>query len=120
MRQAGVYGYRPEGTHPCAGIMRYRRRERERFLSTSEIRRLGEVLAHREADHPRAVAIIRLLLLTGCRGGEIVTLKWRFYREGKLFLPDGKTGLRTVWLSLCRARSSTACPARRSGCSPRR
>ena len=99
MRQAGVYGYRPEGTHPCAGIMRYRRRERERFLSTSEIHRLGEVLAHREADHPRAVAIILLLLLTGCRGGEIVTLKWRFYREGKLFLPDGKTGLRTVWLS---------------------
>ncbi len=31
--------------------------------------------------------------------GEIVTLKWRFYREGKLFLPDSKTGPRTVWLS---------------------
>ena len=99
MRQAEVYGYRPEGTNPCAGIKRYRRRGRERFISTAEIRRLGEVLARHEADHPQAVAIVRLLLLTGCRKGEITTLKWRFYREGKLFLPDSKTGPRTVWLS---------------------
>ena len=99
MRQAEVYGYRPEGTNPCTGIKRYRRRGRERFLSTEEIRRLGEVLAHHDADRPQAVAIIRLLLLTGCRKGEIVSLKWRFYREGKLFLPDSKTGPRTVWLS---------------------
>ena len=99
MRQAEVYGYRPEGTNPCTGIKRYRRRGRERFLSTEEIRRLGEVLAHHDADRPQAVAIIRLLLLTGCRKGEIVSLKWRFYREEKLFLPDSKTGPRTVWLS---------------------
>ena len=99
MRQAEVYGYRPEGTNPCVGIKRYRRQGRERFLSTAEIRRLGEVLARYEADHPQAVAIIRLLLLTGCRKGEIVSLKWRDYREGKLFLPDSKVGPRTVWLS---------------------
>ena len=99
MRQAEVYGYRSEGTNPCAGIRRYRRRGRERFLSTAEVRRLGEVLARHETDHPQAVAIVRLLLLTGCRRGEILTLKWRFYREGKLFLPDSKTGPRTVWLS---------------------
>ena len=99
MRQAEVYGYRPEGTNPCVGIRRYRRQGRQRFLSTAEIRRLGEALTRHEANHPKAAAIIRLLLLTGCRKGEIVTLKWRFYREGKLFLPDSKTGPRTVWLS---------------------
>ena len=99
MRQAEVYGHRPEGTNPCAGIKRYRRQGRQRFLSTAEIGRLGEVLARHEVDRPQATAIIRLLLLTGCRKGEIVTLKWHFYREGKLFLPDGKTGPRTVWLS---------------------
>ena len=99
MRQAEVYGYRAEGTNPCAGIKRYRRQGRERFLSTAEVGRLGSVLASHEADHPQAVAIIRLLLLTGCRKGEIISLKWCYYRECKLFLPDSKVGPRTVWLS---------------------
>ena len=43
--------------------------------------------------------VIRLLILTGCRRGEILTLKWSDYREGHLFLRDSKTGPRTVWLS---------------------
>ena len=29
----------------------------------------------------------------------MLTLKWRDYREGKLFLRDSKNGPRTVWLS---------------------
>ena len=99
MRQAEVYGYRPEGTNPCAGIKRYRREGRERFLSAAETRSLAAVLDRFEADRPQQVAIIRLLLLTGCRASEVRTLKWRYRREGKLFLPDSKTGPRTIWLS---------------------
>ena len=48
---------------------------------------------------PRQVAVVRLLLLTGCRKSEILTLRWSDYREGHLFLRDSKTGPRTVWLS---------------------
>ena len=88
MRQAEVYGYRPEGTNPCRGIRRYRRQGRERFLSIAEIHRLGAVLARHEAHHPQATAIIRLLLLTGCRKGEIVSLKWHFYRAACKTLSD--------------------------------
>ena len=33
LREAEVYGYRREGTNPCAGLRRYRRKGRERFLS---------------------------------------------------------------------------------------
>ena len=43
--------------------------------------------------------MVRLLLLTGCRRSEILTLKWSDYRGGKLYLRDSKTGPRTVWLS---------------------
>ena len=43
-RQAEVYGYRPEGSNPCTGIKRYRRRSRERYLNNDEIRRLSHVL----------------------------------------------------------------------------
>ena len=39
------------------------------------------------------------LTLTGCRKSEVLTLRWTDYREGRLFLRDGKTGPRTVWLS---------------------
>ncbi|MCY4441631.1 MAG: integrase arm-type DNA-binding domain-containing protein [Deltaproteobacteria bacterium] len=99
MRQAEIYGYRPEGSNPCTGFRRYRRKGRERFLSEQELRRLGLVLDSREARHPREAAFIRLLLLTGCRKSEIGTLQWSDYREGRLFLRDGKTGPRTVWLS---------------------
>ncbi len=56
-------------------------------------------MEHHEADYPVYAAIIRLLLLTGCRKREIITLRWKEYREGHLHLADSKTGPRMVWLS---------------------
>ncbi len=99
MGQAELYGYRPEGSNPCTGIRRYRRKGRERFLSEPELHRLALVLDSHEARYPRETAFVRLLLLTGCRKNEIRTLQWSDYRERRLFLRDGKTGPRTVWLS---------------------
>ena len=99
MREAEAMGLRPEGSNPCRGFRRYRRKGRERFLSDDEIRRLSAALSVHEGSCPERVAIIRLLLLTGCRKGEILTLRWSDYREGRLFLRDSKTGPRTVWLS---------------------
>ena len=71
----------------------------ERFLSDDEIRRLSARLAAHEARWPQQAALVRLLLLTGCRKGELLTLQWPDYRDGHLFLRDSKTGPRTVWLS---------------------
>lgn len=99
MRGAEAMGLRPEGSNPCRGIRRYRRKGRERFLSDDEIRRLSATLSAHAGDRPGQVAVVRLLLLTGCRKGEIMTLRWSDYRDGRLFLRDGKTGPRTVWLS---------------------
>ena len=99
MKEAEAMGLRPEGSNPCRGIRRYRRKGRERFLSDDEIRRLSARLSAHAEHRPSQVAAIRLLLLTGCRKGEILTLRWSDYREGHLFLRDSKTGPRTVWLS---------------------
>ena len=99
MREAERMGLRPRDSNPCRGIRRYHRSGRERFLTDPEIRRLSERLRAHEGRRPLQVAGIRLLLLTGCRKGEILSLRWSDYRDGHLFLRDSKTGPRTVWLS---------------------
>ena len=98
LRKAELLGHRPPGSNPCTGVRRYRVRPRGRSLTAEEIRRLGAVLAGQGDDARHAVAVVRLLLLTGCRQGEVRGLRWEDYREGHLFLRDGKTGPRTVWL----------------------
>lgn len=99
LRQAEIYGYRPEKSNPCRQVRRYPERGRERFLTRPEIRELGRALGKAQGQSPLQVAIVRLLVLTGCRQSEIRTLRWRDYREGHLFLSDSKAGPRTVWLS---------------------
>jgi len=92
MKEAELLGLRPEGSNPVRGIRRYRRKGRERFLSDEELRRLARCLSVREAERSLEVAAVRLLLLTGCRCGEVLTLRWTDYREGHLHLRDAKTG----------------------------
>ena len=99
LKEAERMGYRPEGSNPCLGIRRYRRKGRERYLSDAEIGRLAVRLSVHEGERPLHVAAVRLLLLTGCRKSEVLTLRWSDYGEGRLFLPDSKTGPRIVWLS---------------------
>ncbi|MXY33256.1 MAG: DUF4102 domain-containing protein, partial [Boseongicola sp. SB0664_bin_43] len=68
-------GLVPEGSNPCRLVERNRERRRERFLTDAEFRRLGRVLDEAEACRGvsvHAIAAIRLLLLTGCRKGEIL------------------------------------------------
>ena len=86
--------------NPAIGINKYRPKARERFLSEQELRRLGEVLDDtlRQGTNPYAVAAIRLLLLTGCRRNEILSLCWDWvdYDRGMLKLPDSKSGAKIV------------------------
>ena len=95
----------PEGvTNPCRYVVKYRERPRERFLTEEELRRLGQVLSKARDEGGAsiyAVAAIRLLLLTGCRRNEILTLRWTDVDldRGELNLADSKTGARSVCLS---------------------
>ena len=84
-------------TSPTRGIRRNRRPALTRFLSREEIARLHRVLdAQTREDSRRQADIIRLLLLTGCRRGEIVQLRWSEVHDDALALSDTKTGPRKV------------------------
>jgi len=64
--------------NPARGVDREPVRKLERFLSNAEIARLADALdvAMAATGNPYPVAAIKLLLLTGCRKGEIVGLEW--------------------------------------------
>lgn len=112
--------------NPTSGLDRNPEQHRERFLTPDELRRLGKALRDAEtiglawlvdesqpkAKHipkdkrsrvvdPYAVAAIRLLMLTGARLREILEARWDYidWERGMMFLPDSKTGRKTIYLS---------------------
>jgi integrase len=113
-------------TNPRTGVKGFADNKSERFLSPDELRRLGDTLKLAESDglpwkfndgkltkhrplnaenqreqiDPFAIAAIRLLLLTGCRAGEILNLRWCDvdFERSCLNLPDSKTGRKAVTL----------------------
>ena len=107
---ASAWGLVTDGTNPCRGVRKYKEKKRERFLTRDEYRRLGQTLVEAEAEaeagvdgavSPYAIAALRLLMLTGCRLNEILTLRWDDIDRtaGEFRLRDGKTGARMVPLT---------------------
>ncbi len=115
---------RPEGSNPCRGVKRYAEHKVERFLSADELARLGAALASEEAGavpmppsegrlgcrrptgtRAASIAALRLLLLTGCRVGEVLSLRWENVNLERrlLLLSDSKTGAKPVFLSTAAA-----------------
>ena len=124
---AQAKGFGPKGHNPAFGIERYSETKKERFLSVAELDRLGTAIREAEtvgipwevdeaqpnAKHtpkadkrqtpisPQAAAALRLLLFTGARLREILHLQWGHVDFGRaaLFLPDSKTGKKTIYLN---------------------
>jgi integrase len=123
---AGRAGIVAEGTNPARGIDKFKESRRERFLTGGELERLGGAIREAETigipwrvddtkpttKHvpkgarvtkigPYAAAALRLLLFTGCRLREILHLRWQHVdmERGCLFLPDSKSGRKTVILN---------------------
>ena len=84
MHMAELWGYRLHNTNPCKNTRRYATTPKERFLTPGEMARLNAVLTRDEFWCPQAVAVIRLLLLTGCRAGEVIGLQWDWIKGGRI------------------------------------
>jgi integrase len=90
--------------NPARGVPLLKLERKQRFLSEAEVGRLADTIAamERAAELSRAAAAaIRLLLLTGCRKTEILSLRWVWVdvERGCLRLPDSKTGAKVVPLA---------------------
>ena len=87
----GAIGPRPPGTRARTSSATGDRR-------ADDLAKLGAVLRQREDENPVCFAAVRLILLTGCRPGEIRRLRWCEVKPDRLTLIDAKTGPRHVLL----------------------
>jgi integrase len=85
--------------NPAKGVRRMASTARKRHLSRMEISKLGNALRNAEADgeHPKGIAAIRFLFLTGFRRMEALGLQraWLDEEEGSIHFPDTKSGAQT-------------------------
>jgi len=101
--------------NPCVGIERFAEQKRRRYLSSAELARLGAALVRAEEEEltsPYVIAAIRLLVFTGARLTEILTLRWDHVdlERGFLNLADSKTGAKTIYLNVAAKRLLTTLP----------
>jgi integrase len=120
------WGLRPRRTNPVPFVERFKEKPRQRFLSAAELSRLGGALSEierlrgvpRETINcanaqlpsegeaglyrigPEVIGALRLLLFTGARLNEILSLRWSEvdFEGACLHLADSKTGEKTVYL----------------------
>lgn len=82
--------------NPVHGVKRFSDKKGQRYLSQQELGNLGTALANGKERglNPQALAILKLLVFTGARKGEIETLRWDAidFENGYLRLADSKTG----------------------------
>ena len=90
-------------TNPVRGVKRFADKKGHRYLSQQELVALGIALREAEGggENPSALAILKLLIFSGARKGEIESLKWKDvdFVTGYLRLSDSKTGQKTIPLN---------------------
>lgn len=92
------------GDNPATGTQPYRERRRDTMLDApcrQRVLALLEQFAHDRLASPSVLALIRVMLFTGARPGELKGLTWdRIAWEARLIrLAETKTGPRVLYLS---------------------
>ena len=90
-------------SNPVHGVKRFTEKKQNRFLTEQELVSLGDALrlAFAEGVNPAGIAILKVLIFTGARKGEIEALKWSEvdFDQGFLRLDDSKTGQKIIPLN---------------------
>lgn len=95
---AEVWGLRPHGSNPCAGVRAYQERKRKRYMTATEAPVIAALLRKYADSRPASVLFLYLLILSGARKGDIANARWEYLDGSKLELPDSKTGGKTIYL----------------------
>lgn len=89
--------------NPVRGVKRFADKKGERFLKQTELVTLGRALrdGQEKGLNPQAIAILKLLIFTGARKGEIEILLWNVvdFDSGFLRLADSKTEQKIIPLN---------------------
>jgi len=89
--------------NPVHGVKKYKEGKRERFLSDPEYQRIGAAIRKLEEEGVNSLALnaLKMLMISGCRMGEITKLRWENvdWDNKNLQLPDTKTGYRNIPMS---------------------
>jgi integrase len=99
MLYAEDHGLRPIGTNPCRGLRKKQRGHRGKLLPAPIVKRLWTTLDRLQTEWPDACDAVRLLMLTGARRSEILSLEWDRIVGSRAVLEDSKAGPRTIWLN---------------------
>ncbi len=114
--------HKDDQINPCLLIEKYKEKGRERLLSEQELFQLGKALNAYEEEQrfikpmkhqkkkddpeiniitPYVTAAIRLIIMTGARVNEILSLKWENvdFRNKQIRLQESKTGAKSIYLS---------------------
>ncbi len=81
--------------NPARGIQRNYEVKRKRYLDGPELARLTAALAAH--PDPQAANVIRILLLTGCRRGEAMGIRWADVSQTEERDQDGNIIRKTIW-----------------------
>ncbi len=97
------HGYRDGGTNPAARIEKFKEHKRTRFMGVDDLAKIGSALVYQESTgriDPFAATAIRLLLFTGARLNEVLSLRWEDIdvEAGFAHIADSKTGAKVLHL----------------------
>jgi integrase len=105
-------------SNPTNGVRKLAGKKKERRLSVAEIKKLGEAMrmAEQNAEHPVALAAVRLMLLTGFRISEAQGLQrdWLHADRGYVQFPDTKSDGQVRAIGPTAAQLAANQPARKN------